>query len=29
VKYPTMPTWVWVVAGVVVAALVFYALRSH
>ena len=29
VKYPTMPTWVWIVGGLVVAALVVYALRMH
>jgi carbon monoxide dehydrogenase subunit G len=29
VKYPTMPTWVWIVGAAVVAALVVYALRAH
>jgi uncharacterized protein len=29
VKYPTMPTWVWIVGAAVVAALLVYALRGH
>jgi carbon monoxide dehydrogenase subunit G len=29
VKYPTMPTWVWIVGAAVVAALLVYALRAH
>jgi hypothetical protein len=29
VKYPSVPVWVWIVGGVVVAALLVYALRAH
>lgn len=29
VKYPTVPTWVWIVGGIVVAALLVYVLRAH
>jgi len=29
VKYPTVPTWVWIVGAIVVAALLIYALRGH
>jgi uncharacterized protein len=29
VKYPSVPTWVWIVGGVVGAALLVYALRAH
>jgi carbon monoxide dehydrogenase subunit G len=28
-KYPSIPTWVWIVGGVIVAALLVYALRAH
>lgn len=29
VKYPTIPTWVWIAGAIVVAALLVYALRAH
>jgi carbon monoxide dehydrogenase subunit G len=29
VKYPRVPTWLWIVGGIVVAALLVYALRAH
>src|SRR5690349_225080 len=29
VKYPAIPTWVWILGAVVVAALLVYALRAH
>jgi uncharacterized protein len=29
VKYPSVPTWVWIVGGIVVAVLLVYALRAH
>jgi uncharacterized protein len=29
VKYPTVPTWVWIVGAIVVAVLLVYALRAH
>ena len=29
VKYPTIPSWVWIVGAIVVAALLVYAMRAH